>query len=43
MTKRILICGALVMMMSSASALEKQVASPNGQLVVTVNDNDGKR
>ena len=40
--KRILICGVLAMMMSSASALEKQVASPNGKLVVTVNDNDGK-
>lgn len=37
-----MICGALVMMMSSASALEKQVASPNGKLVVTVNDNGGK-
>lgn len=42
MIKRIMICGALVMMMSSASALEKQVASPNGKLVVTVNDNGGK-
>lgn len=37
-----MICGVLAMMMSSASALEKQVASPNGKLVVTVNDNDGK-
>ena len=42
MKKRILICGILAMMMSSASALEKQVASPDGKLVVTVNDNDGK-
>ena len=40
--KRILICGVLAMMMSSASALEKQVASPNGKLVVTINDSDGK-
>lgn len=29
-------------MASSASALEKQVASPDGKLVVTVNDNGGK-
>ena len=29
-------------MASSVSALEKQVASPNGKLVVTVNDNGGK-
>ena len=42
MKKRTLICGVLAMMMSSASALEKQVASPDGKLVVTVNDNDGK-
>ena len=42
MKKRILICGVLAMMMSSASALEKQVISPDGKLVVTVNDNDGK-
>lgn len=27
---------------SSASAIEKQVTSPNGKLVVTVNDHDGK-
>ena len=27
---------------SSASALEKQVASPDGKLVVTINDNNGK-
>lgn len=32
----------MAMVMSSASALEKQVASPNGKLVVTVNDNNGK-
>ncbi len=30
------------MMVSSASALEKQVPSPDGKLVVTVNDNGGK-
>ena len=42
MKKRILICGVLAMMMASASALEKQVASPDGKLVVTVNDNNGK-
>lgn len=30
------------MMALSASALEKQVASPDGKLVVTVNDNGGK-
>lgn len=42
MQKRILICGVLAMMMTSASALEKQVASPDGKLVVTVNDNNGK-
>ncbi len=42
MKKRILICGVLAMMMASASALEKQVASPGGKLVVTVNDNNGK-
>lgn len=30
------------MMMASASALEKQVASPDGKLVVTINDNNGK-
>ena len=39
MKKRILICGVLAMMMTSASALEKQVASPDGKLVVTINDN----
>ena len=32
----------LALMASSASALEKQVASPDGKLVVTVNDNGGK-
>ena len=42
MKKRILICGVLAMMMASASALEKQVASPDGKLVVTINDNNGK-
>lgn len=42
MKKRILICGVLAMMMTSASALEKQVASPDGKLVVTINDNNGK-
>lgn len=42
MKKRILICGVLAMMMESASALEKKVASPGGKLVVTVNDNNGK-
>lgn len=42
MKKRILICGVLAMMMASASALEKKVASPGGKLVVTVNDNNGK-
>ena len=42
MKKRLLICGVLAMMLTSASALEKQVASPNGKLVVTVNDNGGK-
>ena len=42
MIKRILICGVLAMAMSSASALEKQLTSPSGKLVVTVNDNDGK-
>ena len=36
-----LIGSALAMTVSSASALEKQVVSPNGKLVVTVNDNDG--
>ena len=42
MKKKLLICGVLAMMLTSASALEKQVASPNGKLVVTVNDNGGK-
>lgn len=42
MKKRILICGVLAMMMTSASALEKQVASPDGKLVVTIDDNNGK-
>ena len=42
MKKRLLICGALAMMLTSTSALEKQVVSPNGKLVVTVNDNGGK-
>lgn len=42
MKKRILICGVLAMMLTSASALEKQVASPDGKLVVTINDNNGK-
>ena len=42
MKKRILIWGVLAMMMASASALEKQVASPDGKLVVTINDNNGK-
>lgn len=42
MKKRILICGVLAMMMASASALEKKVASPGGKLVVTVNDTNGK-
>ena len=32
----------LALIASSASALEKQVASPDGKLVVTVNDNGGK-
>ena len=42
MIKRLLICSALAMMMSQASALEKLVTSPNGKLVVVVNDNGGK-
>ena len=42
MIKRIMLCTALTMLMASAQATEKQVASPDGKLVVTVDDNDGK-
>ena len=37
-----IVCAALAMLILPASAIEKQVKSPNGKLVVTVNDNNGK-
>lgn len=40
--KRIFQLLVVLLTTSSASALEKQVASPDGKLVVTVNDNNGK-
>ena len=40
--KRIFQLLVVLLTTSSASALEKQVASPDGKLVVTINDNNGK-
>ena len=40
--KKVIVCTALAMLILPASAIEKQVKSPNGKLVVTVNDNNGK-
>ena len=40
--KKMIVCAALAMLILPASAIEKQVKSPNGKLVVTVNDNNGK-
>lgn len=38
--KRIFQLLVVLLTTSSASALEKQVASPDGKLVVTINDNN---
>ncbi len=40
--RKMIVCAALAMLVLPASAIEKQVKSPNGKLVVTVNDNNGK-